>query len=117
MEIYDATESLSALAHETRLEIFRFLIRLGLDGQPVGAIADEFDLPGATLSFHLRILKQARLVEVTRKGRSLIYSPNFQKVNALLTFLMEDCCMGQCGTTGRNSNARSANKIARGKHS
>lgn len=94
MEIYEATESLAALAHDTRLEIFRFLIRRGPQGAPVGAIGDAFDLPGATLSFHLRNLKQAGLIQVQREGRSLIYSPNFEHINATLAFLVEDCCQG-----------------------
>ena len=94
MEIYEATELLSALAHETRLEIFRYLIRKGPDGEAVGVIGEEFDLPGATLSFHLRNMKQAGLIRVKREGRSLIYSPNFDHINAMLAFLVEDCCQG-----------------------
>lgn len=94
MEIYEATESLAALANETRLEIFRFLIRRGPQGAPVGAIGEAFDLPGATLSFHLRNLKQAGLIQVQREGRSLIYSPKFDRINATLAFLVEDCCQG-----------------------
>ncbi|MCG8413156.1 MAG: helix-turn-helix domain-containing protein [Pseudomonadales bacterium] len=94
MEIFEATESLGALAHETRLEIFRYLIRKGPQGEAVGVIGDVFDLPGATLSFHLRNLKQANLIKVQREGRSLIYSPNFDHINATLAFLVEDCCQG-----------------------
>ncbi len=94
MEIFEATESLGALAHETRLEIFRYLIRKGPQGEAVGVIGDAFDLPGATLSFHLRNLKQANLIQVRREGRSLIYSPNFDHINATLAFLVEDCCQG-----------------------
>lgn len=95
MEIFEATEALAALAHETRLEIFRYLVRQGPEGQAVGVIAQEFELPGATLSFHLRGLKQAGLVTVTRAGRSLIYSPDFRHMNDLMGYLIEDCCMGQ----------------------
>ncbi len=95
MEIYEATELLSALAHETRLEIFRYLIRKGPAGEAVGVIGEEFDLPGATLSFHLRNMKQAGLIQVKREGRSLIYSPIFDHINAMLAFLVEDCCQGK----------------------
>lgn len=94
MELYEASEALAALAHETRLEIFRYLVRKGPAGEAVGAIGEAFDLPGATLSFHLRNLKQAGLIQVQREGRSLIYSPNFDNMNALLAFLVEDCCQG-----------------------
>ena len=95
MEIYEATDTLAALAHEPRLQIFRYLVKQGPAGKSAGAIAEEFDLPGATLSFHLRNLKQAGLLTMQRNGRSLIYSPNFTVINALLTYLAEDCCMGQ----------------------
>lgn len=95
MEIFEATEALAALAHETRLEIFRYLVRQGPAGQTVGAIGEEFDLPGATLSFHLKNLKQAGIVSVTREGRSLIYSANFACMNDLMKFLIKDCCMGR----------------------
>lgn len=95
MELSEAIDSLAALAHETRLEIFRYLVRQGPQGQAVGVIGEEFDLPGATLSFHLRNLKQAGLVQVRREGRSLIYSPNFDRMNELMSYLIEDCCMGR----------------------
>jgi len=99
MEIYEASEALAALAHETRLEIFRYLVRQGAAGQVVGALAEEFELPGATLSFHLRNLKQAGLLQVKREGRSLIYSPNFSVINTLMSYLVEDCCQGQIQST------------------
>ncbi len=109
MEIFEATEALAALAHETRLEIFRYLVRQGLRGQVVGTMAEEFDLPGATLSFHLRNLKQAGLLDVERDGRSLIYSANFQCINHLLSYLVEDCCQGKfksssCESAGKQQN-------------
>ena len=101
MEIFEATEALAALAHETRLEIFRHLIRKGPEGEAVGVLAEAFDLPGATLSFHLRNLKQANLIQVQRVGRSLIYSPNFTHINATLAFLIEDCCQGNFDASSR----------------
>ncbi len=94
MEIYEASEALAALAHETRLEIFRFLVRQGPEGQAVGVLAEHFGLPNATLSFHLKNLKQAGLISVRRDGRSLFYSPNFLQINAVMSYLVEDCCQG-----------------------
>jgi ArsR family transcriptional regulator len=94
MEIYEASDALAALAHETRLEIFRHLVRQGPQGVAVGSLAERFELPNATLSFHLKNLKQAGLILVRRDGRSLFYSPNFEKINAVLSFLVEDCCQG-----------------------
>jgi len=96
MDLSTATQSLSALAQETRLEIFRYLVQRGPAGVPVGTIAEQFELPGATLSFHLNALKQAGLLSVRRAGRMLFYSPDFARMGELLAYLMEDCCGGQC---------------------
>ncbi len=95
MESTTAIDALSALAQETRLTIFRRLVELGPDGAPAGRIADDFGLPGATLSFHLNQLKQAGLVNCRRDGRSLIYSANFAVMNGLIGYLMENCCQDQ----------------------
>jgi len=96
MDTKQATAALGALSQETRLEVFRYLVRQGPAGAAAGAIAAEFGLPGPTLSFHLNALKQAGLVSVQRDGRSLIYAPDFGRMNTLLGFLLEDCCAGQC---------------------
>ena len=93
-----AVDALSALAQETRLAIFRRLVELGPDGAPAGRIADDFALPGPTLSFHLNQLKQAGLVTCRRNGRSLIYSADFAVMNDLIGYLLENCCQDQdCG--------------------
>jgi len=96
MEIKKATEALGALAQETRLEIFRFLVRHCPEGVAAGEIGQQFGLPGATLSHHLSTLRQAGLVTQTRQGRSLSYAPDFAQMNNLLGFLMDDCCAGKC---------------------
>ena len=84
--------ALAALAHETRLDVFRMLVRAGPDGRPAGAISDALALPPATLSFHLKELKSAGLVRVTREGRSRIYSPDFAAIGEVVGFLTENCC-------------------------
>ena len=94
MEKQDAIQALAALAQETRLDIFRLLVRAGHEGLAAGAIADALDVPSATLSFHLKELKSAGVARCRREGRSLIYSPDFDAVNELLGFMMEDCCEG-----------------------
>jgi len=94
MEKSDAIAALAALAQESRLDVFRLLVQTGPEGLPVGQIAERLGLPGATLSFHLKELKQADLVTVRRDGRSLIYSAEFSAMNALLAFLTENCCEG-----------------------
>lgn len=96
MEIYEASDMMGALAHETRLGIFRFLVQRGPEGAAAGEIGEAFSLPGATLSHHLNSLRQAGLISQLRQGRSLIYAADYSRMNLLLAFLMEDCCKGQC---------------------
>ena len=76
MDEKDIIQTLSALAQETRLRIFRRLVRAGVCGLAAGHIAQELDLPGATLSFHLKEMKYANIVHCRKEGRSLIYSAN-----------------------------------------
>jgi ArsR family transcriptional regulator, arsenate/arsenite/antimonite-responsive transcriptional repressor len=92
MEKIAAIDALSALAHDTRLDVFRMLVRRGPEGLPAGAIAERLSLPGATLSFHLAQLKHAGLVSARREGRSLIYSAHFTAMSALMSYLTENCC-------------------------
>ena len=95
MEIQNAVSALASLAQETRLEVFRLLVRAGSRGLPAGEIAEELSVPSATLSFHLKELKSAGIVNCEREGRSLIYSPNFSMMNELLAFLTKNCCQGR----------------------
>ena len=94
MELINAVEQLSALAQETRLEVFRLLVKVGHGGLPAGEIGRTIDLPLPTLSFHLRHLREARLVSSHREGRSIIYVANYGAMNNLVGFLGENCCLG-----------------------
>ena len=97
MQSLEAVTALGALANEHRLSVFRLLVRAGADGLPAGAIAAELGIPNSSLSFHLAHLNQAGLVTQERQGRSLIYSANYAAVNALVGYLMENCCAGAGG--------------------
>jgi ArsR family transcriptional regulator len=102
MKILTAIEALQGLAQETRLEVFRLLVKAGHDGMPAGDIASALDVPAPTLSFHLNHLCNAGLIERRREGRSLWYSVHFEQVRGLLAFLTEDCCQGRpelCGVS------------------
>jgi DNA-binding transcriptional ArsR family regulator len=91
---------LSALAHETRLAIFRLLVQQGPDGVPAGEIALRLSVPPPTLSFHLKELERAGLIQATRKQRQIIYAADFAGMRALIDFIMRDCCQGHpelCG--------------------
>jgi len=88
----DAIESLGALAHESRLAIFRMLVKRGPDGYTPTELGEKLGVPGPTLSFHLKELQRAGLLNVRRDGRFLYYRPNFAHMNALVGFLTENCC-------------------------
>lgn len=91
----NAVIALEALAQGSRLGIFRLLVSAGREGFPAGRIAEEMELPNATLSFHLAQLKNAGLIRCERQGRSLIYSADFERMTTLLSFLTENCCQGK----------------------
>ncbi len=94
MESKTAVEALSSLAQEHRLALFRLLVQAGEEGMAAGAIADALGVPNSSLSFHLAHLSRACLVEQERQGRSIIYRANYAKMNALVGYLMENCCGG-----------------------
>jgi ArsR family transcriptional regulator, arsenate/arsenite/antimonite-responsive transcriptional repressor len=95
MELRQAVAALTALAQETRLRIFRLLVPCGETGVPAGEIAEQLDIPSATLTFHLKELVNAGLIESRREGRSIIYSLHVKGMQQLMTFLAKDCCQGQ----------------------
>ena len=90
-----AIDALSALAQETRLKVYRLLVEAGPEGVSAGRIGEELDLAPATLSFHLAHLARAGLAQSRQDGRFVIYSADFQNMNALVGYLTENCCGGQ----------------------
>lgn len=94
MESTAAVASLSALAHEGRLAVFRLLVQAGPEGLAAGEVARRLDILPNTLSSSLNILSHAGLVVSRREGRSIVYSANYAAMSGLLAFLMEDCCAG-----------------------
>jgi ArsR family transcriptional regulator len=98
MEKKDVLAALAALSQETRLDIFRLLVQAGPEGRSAGAIAEALGVAPATLSFHLSNLTHAGLIVQRRESRSLIYSADYDCMNAVLGYLSENCC-------GRPANA------------
>lgn len=86
--------ALGALAQEHRLAAFRALVQAGADGLSAGALAEALQLPKSSLSFHLAQLTNAGLIRQQRQGRSLIYSADYNAMNALMGYLTENCCAG-----------------------
>jgi ArsR family transcriptional regulator, arsenate/arsenite/antimonite-responsive transcriptional repressor len=95
MELSHATEALGALAQESRLKVFRLLVRSGPSGMAAGDIARTLDVPSNTMSSHLAVLSRAQLVASRKDGRSIIYAVDLAGTRALLSYLVEDCCCGK----------------------
>ena len=89
-----AVVALTALAQSSRLAIFRLLVTPRSAGISAGKIGQELSLPAATLSFHLKELSHAGLIQGTQEGKFVFYRVNFSQMNALLAFLAEHCCQG-----------------------
>ena len=94
METDEVVQVLGALAQETRLDVFRALARAGPPGVAAGEIARQLKIPSPTLSFHLKAMLHADLVQSKRAGRSLLYSANFEVLEQCLRYLTENCCQG-----------------------
>jgi len=92
MKSTEAIEALGALASESRLAVFRLLVKRGPKGYTPSELVERLDVPAPTLSFHLKELAHAGLVSSRREGRNLYYGPNVGHMNALVSFLTENCC-------------------------
>lgn len=95
-----AVDALGALAHETRLSVFRTLVKTGPGGMIAGAIAEHCNVPPSTMSHHLATLERAGLVSSERESRLIHYRADYPGMRRLLLFLMQDCCQGapeMCG--------------------
>ncbi len=104
MENKTAVTLLAALAQETRLAIFRHLVVLGPQGLNACKIGEALAIPPATLSFHLKELTHAGLIEPRQEGRFIFYSARFEAMGELLAFLAQDCCGGrECGLPAAQS--------------
>src|SRR4051812_37724091 len=101
MNTKDAVESLAALAQDSRLSVYRLLVKRGPEGYAVGQLAGRLKIPGPTLSFHLKSLSQAGLVQSRKESRFIYYSANFDRMNDLVGYLTENCCSlgSDCGTS------------------
>jgi len=111
MKTSEAVAGLGSLAQETRLSIYRLLVKRGPEGLPAGAIAETLDVPASSLSFHLQQLMHTGLITQERKSRQLIYAAHFDRMNALVAFLTENCCSGAgpiCDVPSRNEIAKRA---------
>jgi len=115
MEIKDATLALAALGQATRLSVFRLLVEAGPEGRMAGDIAEALSLPGATLSFHLKELSSAGLIQGEQCGRFICYRADFTAMNDLIAFLTRNCCGGKPeAACAPAATARPAGKATKG---
>ncbi len=95
MESEDAILALTALAQPTRLDVFKLLAKGEPDGLAAGDIARSLAVPQNTMSSHLSILSRAGLVSTQRFGRSIVYRADFTRLQAVVLFMLRDCCDGR----------------------
>ena len=105
METRQAISALGALAQESRLAVFRLLVRTGPAGMAASKIAEQVGIPPSSLSFHLKELAHAGLVTPRQEGRFVIYAANFDAMNALMDFLTDSCCGGNPCSPARNASS------------
>jgi DNA-binding transcriptional ArsR family regulator len=95
MRSKQAIEALGALAQDSRLAVFKLLVRAGEEEMPAGDIARELRVPASTMSTHLAILERAGLIRSRREGRTIYYRAELDGMASLMAFLIEDCCDGR----------------------
>lgn len=100
MDSGQAVQALSALAHDTRLALFRMLVERGPEGLSAGVIAENLGMPPSSLTFHVQHLHRAGLITQRRLSRQLIYAADFTAMNGLIGFLTQNCCGRDAAASG-----------------
>ena len=113
MNAKQAVAALAALAHESRLGVYRMLVEAGPEGLNAGTIAVRLKLPPSSLTFHLQNLHRAGLVSQERRSRELIYAADFAAMNGLVGYLTENCCGGASACAPQCAPASPARKAAK----
>lgn len=120
MHSWQAIEAMMALAHETRLAVFRILVNVGPEGLPAGTISKRLRVTPSTLSHHLAVLERAGLLISRRSRRQIFYACAYDAIRGVVEFLTNDCCRGHpdlCGFADTPARpGRAAKKRARPKH-
>ncbi len=113
MRAPDAIDALAALAQESRLALYRLLMKSEARGLPAGDIARKLGMPSASLSFHVKELRHAGLVVARRQGRFVYYRVNSARMGQVLEYLTENCCAGSMTGVIRNADAPSRQRAAK----
>jgi ArsR family transcriptional regulator, arsenate/arsenite/antimonite-responsive transcriptional repressor len=99
----DAANGLAALGNVTRLHLFRYLVQAGPKGAIIGEIQNHLSVPGSTLHHHIAKLVKVGLIEQQKKGREIICRANYDRMDSLLSFVTDNCCLGQAGQNNLKS--------------
>ena len=113
MKTDTALKVLAALGNEARLAAFRELVQAGPEGLAVGELRDRLDLPAATLTAQLNLLRNAALVHDEREGRVIRVRANYLQMTDLIAYLTENCCSGKAvcePTSGCTPRRKGASK-------
>lgn len=94
MDKKETIQALAALAHDTRLDVFRLLVEAGPEGLAFGDMGEMLNVPAATLNHHVTQLKRAGLVKCRQQGRKRIHSADYDRMDKMLSYLMQNCCQG-----------------------
>lgn len=105
MDIQEAIIVFDALSQETRLRVFRLLVKAGPAGLAAGVISESLGTPHNTMSFHLNHLSNAGIISSRKDGRSVIYSANFDATNKLIAFMVKDCCSAEYASIREDKKA------------
>jgi DNA-binding transcriptional ArsR family regulator len=89
-----ATTLFESLASGIRLDVFRLLVKHAPTGLVAGEIATLLALPPTNLSFHLKAMTHAGLLNVTQEGRYQRYRANLGIMQELIVYLTAECCTG-----------------------
>ncbi|MEH6584744.1 MAG: metalloregulator ArsR/SmtB family transcription factor [Halioglobus sp.] len=95
MDIDQVAKALKELGHPTRLTIYRQLVKAGRQGLAVGVVQEALDIPGSTLSHHLKGLETAGLICQRREGRTLFCVAQYEKLASVIDFLQLECCVDE----------------------
>lgn len=95
MELEAVANALKELGHPTRLSVYKALVRAGECGLPVGELQRRLDIPNSTLSHHISAIVSVGLLQQRREGRILYCLPQYEVLNQIMSFLVEECCAEQ----------------------
>jgi DNA-binding transcriptional ArsR family regulator len=112
MENENAIDAFAALAHDTRLRVYRLLVRAGPKGLPATEISKALTIVPSTLSGHLAMMKRVNLLTAIRHSREIHYSANLSTINRLVTFLLSDCCNGKVENCSEILDLLRSDKVA-----